>query len=254
MKDTILRDNVSMAFLELPRDVDHHTFYLSSCESGTGIGVQDSNISSRRSSISSTSSANVDLPTPVTTVHTNVFLNVLKRLHCLTLRRKKHGRYRSLTTSLHLFFKKHHQPSIDISQSTIDFCKSPSSPQFPTIRTDIEKSTLSKNGTHSCQQLYHTGAHTDRDFNSKTNDFQTRRSLLRRMRNSDKTVSEDNNTNTLSSVDLALTPQLFPTVLITESTSLVTPTQQITSFDLKRVSDFLFFTGIYYSLNKTSFV
>jgi len=243
MKDTLQHGDACMDFLELPRGVDHHTFYLSSCESGAGIDTHDSNISSRHSSVSSTHSSNGNLPTPITPVHTNVFLNVLKRLHCLTLRRKKHGRYRSLSTSLHLFFKKHHhhQPTIDISQSTIDFCKSPSSPQFSTIETDIEKATLSKTGNHSCQQLYLTGANKDKILNSKNNDFQTRRSLLRRIRNSDKIVSEDNNTNTLSSVDLAITPQLFPTLLITESTSLVTPVQQITSFDLKRVSDFFYF-------------
>jgi hypothetical protein len=226
-----------MDFLELPRGVDHHTFYLSSCESGTGIGTHDSNVSSRRSSISSTTSSNVDLSTSITPAHTNTFLNILKRLHCLKLRRRKHGRFRSLSTSLHLFFKKHHQSSIDISQSTIDFCKSPSSPQFPTtIRTDIEKATLSKKPHHSCQQLYLSGANRDRILNSKNTDFPNRRSLLRRIRNSNKTVSEDNNTNTLSSVDLALTPQLLPTVLITESILSVTPIQQITSFDLKHVS------------------
>src|SRR4051794_7884706 len=117
MKDTLLSGDVCMDFLELPRDVDHHTFYLSSCESGAGNGLNDSNISSRRSSISSTSSSNTDVQKPIHPVHTNIFLNVLKHLHCITLRRKKHGRYRSLSTSLHLFFKKHHQPSIDISQS-----------------------------------------------------------------------------------------------------------------------------------------
>jgi len=241
MKDTLQHGEVCMDFLELPRDVDHHTFYLSSCESGAGIGTHDSNISSRRSSISSTCSSNVDLSTSITPAHTNTFLNVLKRLHCLKLRRKKHGRYRSLSTSLHLFFKKHHQSSIDISQSTMDFCKSPSSPQFPIIRTDFEKTTLSKKPHHSCQQLYLSGTNRDRNLNSKNNDFPNRRSLLRRIRNSNKTVSEDNNTNTLSSVDLAITPQLLPTVLITESISLVTPVQQITSFDLKHVSDIFVF-------------
>jgi hypothetical protein len=221
-----------MDFLELPRDIDHHTFYLSSCESGAGIGTHDSNISSRRSSISSNSSNNIDLSRPITPVHTNIFLHVLKRLHCLTIRRRKHGRYRSLSTSLHLFFKKHHQPSIDISQSKIDFYKSPSSPEFATVKTDVETVIQSRKVNRSCQQLHLSGANKDRIFNSKTNDFPTRRSLLRRTRNSDKTVSEDNNTNTLSSVDLAITPQL----LITDSSSSVTPVQQIVSFNLKRVS------------------
>jgi hypothetical protein len=239
MKGALLNGDVCMDFLEPPRAIDHHTFYLSSCESGAGIDIHDSNISSRRSSISSTSSLNVGLPTPVSPVHTNIFLNVLKRLHCLTLRRKKHGRYRSLSASLHLFFKKHHPSSIDISQSTTDFCKSPSSPEFPATKTDTEQTTLSKRGNYSCQQLNFTGATRDKNSNSKNNCFHTRRSLLRRHRKSDKTVSEDNNTNTLSSVDLAITPQLLPTVLITESTSLVTPVQQIKSFDLKPVSDFV---------------
>ncbi len=232
MKDTLLHGDACMDFLELPRDIDHHTFYLSSCESGAGIGTHDSNISSRRSSISSNSSNNIDLSRPITPAHTNIFLHVLKRLHCLTIRRRKHGRYRSLSTSLHLFFKKHHQPSIDISQSKIDFYKSPSSPEFATVKTDVETVIQSRKVNRSCQQLHLSGANKDRIFNSKTNDFPTRRSLLRRTRNSDKTVSEDNNTNTLSSVDLAITPQL----LITDSSSSVTPVQQIVSFNLKRVS------------------
>jgi hypothetical protein len=244
MKDTLLYGDVCMDFLEIPRDVDHHIFYLSSCESGAGIGAHDSNISSRHSSVSSTSSLN-DTQKPPRPVHTNSFLNILKRLHCLTLRRKKHGRYRSCSTSLHLFFKKHQQLSIDISQPTNDFCKSPSSPEFPTIRTDLEKATVSKKDNLSCQQLYSTGANKDKLLNSKNSDFQTRRSLLRRTRNSDKTVSEDNNTNTLSSVDLAITPQLPPppTVLISDSTSSVTPVPQLTSFDLKHVSEIFVFAN-----------
>lgn len=246
MKDTLLRGDVRMDFLELPRDIDHHTFYLSSCESGTGIGTHDSNISSRRSSLSSNASSNIDIPRPITPVHTNGFLHVLKRLHCLTIRRKKHGRYRSLPTALHLFFKKHHEKSsIDINQSKIDFYKSPSSPEFPTIKSGVETVIQSQKGNHSCQQLHLSGANKDRIFNSKTNDFPTRRSLLRRTRNSDKTVSEDNNTNTLSSVDLALTPQL----LIIDSTSSVTPVQQITSFNLKPVSDkSIFFFFLYLNI------
>jgi len=236
MKDTLLHGDVCMDFLELPRDVEHHTFYLSSCESGTGVGLHDSNISSRHSSLSSTSSAIVDLPKPATAVHSTVFFHVLKRLHCLTIRRQKHGRYRSLTTSLHLFFKKHHQPSIDIGQSKIDFHKSPSSPEFLSNETDVETIIRAKKGNRSCQQLYLSGANQDQIFNSKNTDFPRRRSLRRR-RNSDKTVSEDNNTNTLSSVDLAITPQFLPTLSVTESISSVTPVSQITCFDLKRVSD-----------------
>ncbi|UJR28186.1 hypothetical protein I4U23_009439 [Adineta vaga] len=235
MKDIFLYGDVRMDFLEVPRKADHHTFYLSSCESAAGIDTHDSNISSRCSSLSSTSSLNVELPTPISPVHTNSFLNVLKRLHCLTLRRKKHGRYRSLSTSLHLFFKKHPQSSIDISQSTIEFCKSPSSPQFPTINTDNTiQLTRSKGSSASCQQISLPGANKDIYSNSKSHNFQSRRSLLRRLRSSHKTVSEDNNTNTLSSVELALTSQILPTLFITESTSLVTPVQQLTSFDYIR--------------------
>ncbi|CAF3402602.1 unnamed protein product [Rotaria sp. Silwood1] len=224
-----------MDFLELPRNVEHHTFYLSSCESGAGIDTHDSNISSRHSSLSSNSSSlNVALPTQTSSTHKNVFLNVLKRLHCLTLRRKKNGRYRSLSTSLHLFFKNHQQLSNDMNQSTIEFCKSPSSPQVSIIRTDIENTPLSKkNNYHSCQQLYHTGENNNRIVNSKTYDSQKRKSFIQCIRNSDKTVSEDNNTNTLSSVDLAITPQLFLPTLVTESNSSVTPVQQFTTFDLK---------------------
>jgi hypothetical protein len=243
MKDTVLNSNVCMDFLELPRGVDHHTFYLSSCESGAGIDSHTSNISSRRSSVLSNSSINVDSSTLTTPAHSNIFLNVLKRLHCLTIRRKKHGRYRSLSSSLHLFFKKpHHRSSINVNQSTIEFCKSPSSPEFPTTKPDIENNLSSNKINHSCVQLYLTSANKDRTLNSKNPNFQTRRSLLRRFRKSDKTVSEDNNTNTLSSVDLAITPQLLPTLLITESISSVTPVQQIRAFDLKSVSDLFFFS------------
>lgn len=234
MKDTQLRGDVSMDLLELPREVNHHhTFYLSSCESGAGICTHDSNISSRRSSVSSNASSTVDMPTPVPT---NVFFDILKRLHCLSKRRKKHGRYRSLSNALHLFFKKHHRTSIDIRRASIDFHKSPSSPQFP---TDVQDFTPVKRNYLSCQQLNLSGANDDQIFNSKTVDLPKRRSTFQRLRKSDKTVSEDNNTNTLSSVDLAITPQILPTLCVTESTSSVTPVQQVSPFDLKSVSDCL---------------
>jgi len=228
-----------MDSLEPPRTDDHHTFYLSSCESGAGNDLHNSNISSRRSSVLSNSSTNVDSSTVLSPVHSNAFLTVLKRLHCLKLRRKKHGRYRSLSSALHLFFKKqHHQSSIDISQSTCEFCKSPSSPNFPIPTIDNQQKNLSKKLNHSCQQLYVANTNKDRTLNSKINDFQTRR----RIRHFDKTVSEDNNTNTLSSVDLAITPQLLPTLLTTETSSSVTPVPQITSFELKPVSDLFLIT------------
>ncbi|CAF3512394.1 unnamed protein product [Rotaria socialis] len=234
MKDKLFNDQVSMDFLELSRNIEQHRFYLSSCESGAGIDTHDSNISSRHSSMSSTSSLNASLPTPVSSIHANVFLSILHRLHRITIRREKNGRYRSLTTSLHLFFKKHRSSSspIDISQSTIGFRKSLSSPQFPTIRTDIENVNLLKKVNRSCQQLHHSGANKTRNLSSKSNAFQMQRSFIQHIRNSDKTVSEDNNTNTLSSVDLSITPQLFSPVLITESSTSVTPVQQITNFDM----------------------
>ncbi|CAF0886703.1 unnamed protein product [Rotaria sordida] len=223
-----------MDFLELPRHVEHHKFYLSSCESSAGIDTHDSNISSRHSSLSSNSSSNIVLPTRTSSsIHTNIFLNILKRLHCLTLRRKKNGRYRSLSSSLHLFFKKNQQSSNNIDQSTIEFYKSPSSPQISPIQTDIVNVNLSNKLNQSCQQLYHTGAKQNKILNSKNNKFQIEKSLIQNIRHSDKTVSEDNNTNTLSSVDLALTPQLCIPALIKESNLSVTPVQHITTFDLK---------------------
>lgn len=232
MKDKLLRGDVSMDFLELPREANsqHHTFYLSSCESVAGIGTHDSNISSRRSSLSSNASSNVDLPTPVPT---NAFFHVLKRLHCLSIRRKKHGQYRSLSTALHLFFKKHHRrTSTNLRQTSVDFYKSPSSPQFP---TDVQVITPVTNNYRSCQQLDLSGVERDHIFNSKTVNTLPKR----RLRKSDKTVSEDNNTNTLSSVDLAITPQILPTLCVTESTSSVTPVQQESPLEFKSVSDFL---------------
>ena len=219
-----------MDFLELPREVNHHhTFYLSSCESGAGIGTHDSNISSRHSSLSSNASSNVDLPTPVPT---NAFFHVLKRLHCLSIRRKKHGQYRSLSTALHLFFKKHHQrTSIDIRRASADFYKSPSSPQLP---TDAQATTPMTKTNLSCQQLDFSNVRQDRISNSKTIDLLPKR----RLRKSDKTVSEDNNTNTLSSVDLTFTPQMLPALCVTESTSSITPVQQESALEFKSVSHF----------------
>ena len=246
MKHALPQGDVRMDLLKLPHtlghtDGDHHRFYISSCESGAGTDAPNSNVSSQRSSISSTSSLNVGLPTPVPPAHSNVFLNVLKRLHSVTLRRKKHGRYRSLASSLHLFFKNTRPSLTDDHRSTNDFCKSPSSPQFPTIALDPDTTNPSSRTSHSCQQLYSTGADGVVNCNSKNADFPVRRSLFRRVRTSNKTVSEDNNTNTLSSLDLAVTPHLLPTMTITESTSSVTPVQPVAAFDLKRVSDRLCF-------------
>jgi hypothetical protein len=211
-----------MDSLELPPVVDHHTFYLSSCESGTGIDIRDSNVSSRHSSSSSSSSSfspsNTGASETSSSIHTNMFLNVLNRLHCLKLRRQKHGRYRTLASSLHLFFKNHQHASIH------QFFKSPSSPQ---LTTEIEKNLMNKR-SNSHHQLQTIETSKNKPFNIKN-----RRSLLRRVRKSDKTVSEDNNTNTMSSLDLT---SLTPTVLITETTSSATLLQHTISIDAKRVS------------------
>jgi hypothetical protein len=207
-----------MDSLDLPRVDDRHTFYLSSCESGTGIDIQDSNPSSRHSSSSSSSSSNVQVSTTNSSIHTNIFLGILKRLHCLTLRRQKHGRYQTLSSSLHLFFKKHHHPSIN------QFCKSSSTPQ---LTTNMETNLISKKSS-SHHQLHIIDTNKNKHFNIK------RRTLLRRIRASDKTVSEDNNTNTMSSLDLATIP---PAVLITDSSSSLSFVQPIIPIDIKCVSE-----------------
>lgn len=245
MKQTALRVDVpSMDLLDLPHRAgtgDHRIFYLSSCESSAGIDAHDSNLSSRRSSVSSNCSLDVCLPTPVSASRTNTFLHVLKRLHCITLRRKKHGRYRSIPSSLHLFFKKHqHHSSVDLSEPANDFCKSSSTSQCPSTPTDTATTTTPTTMVKkacSCQQLSLTGANTDKNHNSKMDDSPLRRSCLRRNRTSDKTVSEDNNTNTLSSVDLAITPQPHPIVTVTDSTSSAIAVQETGSANSKRVSD-----------------
>jgi hypothetical protein len=220
-----------MESLELPRVDKHHTFYLSSCESGTGIDNQDSNVSSRHSSTSSLCSlSNVGISTTTSSIYTNSFLDILKRLHCSTLRRRKHGRYRTLSTSLDLFFKKPYHSSEN------QFLKSPSNPQ---LTTNTNKCFLPKK-SRSHQQLNIIDTNKYKHLNIKN-----RRSLLRHVRASDKTVSEDNNTNTMSSLDLATIP---PTVLITDSTSSFQLTQQIIPLDIKRVSDLFLYSKIFLSI------
>lgn len=229
-----------MDYLDLPsRKLDQHTFYLSSCESAAGIDTHDSNISSRHSSQSSNSSSNIDLSTQIKPIYSNPFSTILKHLYYLSSRRKKHGRYRSLSSSLHLFFKKHHQQQQQYYESTHDFLKSSSSPNMPTADNQ-----LIRNQPHyySCQQIYTRDKNRNQISNSKTHDLQMRRSFLRRIKNSDKTVSEDNNTHTLSSVDLAITPHILPTISRIASDSLVTPVQQLNLFDLQSVSyEFYYF-------------
>ena len=243
MKDTLSLRHVSMDSLELPPLADHHIFYLSSCESGTGVDMRDSNHSSRRSS-SSFSSSNGDVPTPNASAgQTNIFLRVLRRLHCFTARRQKHGRYRTLSSSLHLFFKKPHH------SSSCQFFKSPSSPQFPATNPEADKmQALRKNRSH--HQLQRIDTNQQNDFPSKNDGLNTSRSFLARVRRSDKTVSEDNNTNTLSSLDLAILP---PIVLVTDSTSLGTldhpQAQQQSSNDSRHVSVDLAFAGPFQSIS-----
>lgn len=233
MKHTQLTGDISMDYLDLPSHKhDQHTFYLSSCESATGIGTHDSNISSRHSSVSSNSSANIDLSTQIKPIYSNPFYTILNRLYYLNNRRTKHGRYRSLSSSLHLFFKKHHQqhPQQQQNETSHYFLKSTSSPHMPSANDQLIQN---QSRYHSCQQIYSRDKNRNQICNSN---HRTRGSFLRRMKHSDKTVSEDNNTHTLSSVDLAITPHILPTSYHTESNSSVTPVQQLTAFDLQSVS------------------
>ncbi|CAF5083482.1 unnamed protein product, partial [Rotaria sp. Silwood1] len=213
-----------MDSLELPHVADRHKFYLSSCESGTGIDISDSNICSRHSSSSSSfSSSNIGLSRTISSIHTNNFLNVLKRLHCMTLRRQKNGRYQALSSSLHLFFKKPQHSSLD------QFCKSSSYPQLRTIIFNKEKCPIIKT-SKSDHQLYIINANKNKQSNTKTNHFHTQKLLSRLTRASINTVSEDNNTNTMSSFDLHAIP---PTVCITDTHSSATYAQQIIPNDVK---------------------
>ena len=184
MKDIEIRRNLDMNSLELPQMSKHHTFYLSSCESGTGI---DSHESSRHSSTAS-------LPISERSSTANPFLKVLKRLHYSTLRRQTHVEYR---TSLHHFFKKPHH-SIENQL----FYKSHSYPLLTTVK--CKKST-----NRSYRELHSNSMQHNQLANKTSSKF--RFNHIRRL--SDKTVSEDNNTNTMNSCDL-------PTVHITDMMSM----------------------------------
>ena len=195
-----------MDLLDISHHVKHHTFYVSSCESGSD---SNSNFLSKHSSISSFESININLSKSSSTIPSNIFLNILKRLHCLMIHRKKNNQYRSLSTSWHYFIKTKHQHTslTNIKPSFIKFYKSSSSPQLSIKR-------ISNTKYHrSCQQLYH-----NRMFNK--NNFQIRQSFKQNFTHSDKTVSEDNNTNTLNSVDLTRTSQLLPTICTAKVSSL----------------------------------
>lgn len=240
-----------MDYLDLPSQKhDQHTFYLSSCESAAGIDTHDSNISSRHSSLSSNSSANIDSSTQIKPIYSNTFFTILKRSYYLNNRRKKHGRYRSLSSSLHLFFKKHHHQQYyheyQQCQSINDFLKSSSCSHVPTVDNQF---TRSQPIYHSCQHIYSSDKIQNQISNSKMRDLQMRRSFLRRMKHSDKTVSEDNNTHTLSSVDLASTPLILPTHCHTELNSLITPVQQLNLFDLQSVSRELYCLSSFHNTN-----
>ena len=190
-----------MNSLDIPTRSDHRIFYLSSCESGTGIDLRES----PRSSISSSSSS-LHLETlPTTNLSNNLFLRVLKHLRCLTIRRRKNGRFRALSSSLHLFFKKN--PSL--VSSSEQFHKSPSSPDC--LSNPIDKINVLKSN-HSDQQLY-SNVNVKQNVEMSTNLHRS----FRRKRRSDKTVSEDNNTNTLSSVDLSILPP--PLLIVTDVNS-----------------------------------
>ena len=227
MKDGLPERNISMDTLELLHAAPRHTFYLSSCESGTGIDFQDSNKSSRNSSTSSSSFAASTLAPTIdncSSIHTNSFLMVMKRLHCITLQRQKHGRYRTRSSSLHLFFKTHRQ---HVSENP--FYKSPSTPELfsSTIQSIGVESVRRK--SRSDNQLQPLDALKDKPI-----DLPNRRTLFR---TSDKIVSEDNNTNTMSSVDLATIP---PTLLITDTNISLTTTQQTIPNHIEHVSDCFF--------------
>ncbi|CAF1384525.1 unnamed protein product [Rotaria sordida] len=191
----------------------------------TGIDISDSYICSRRSSSSSSSSSssNIGVSTRIPSISTNNFLNVLKRLHYLTLRRQKHGRYRTLSSSLDLFFKKPHQPSIN------QFCKSSSYPQLRTITIDTKNNLIIERST-SDHQLHIINNNKNEQFNTKNNYFNTQKPLFRLIRASDNIVSEDNNTNTMSSFDL---PTILPTIFVTDTSSSATCVQQIIPNDVK---------------------
>ena len=228
-----------MNLLALPHraktaDGNQQIFYISSCESASGHDVHDSNISSQHtSSSSSNSSINTRVSVTKSSTHRNSFLQILNRLHRLRIRRKKNGRYRSHVSTLHLFFQKPHPVSSDEK-----LCNSATVPELPALSSDKDLSTTAtKQRTYpsSCQQLVFTGAQRD----SKTSLFQLRRSFLRRIQTSDHTVSEDNNTNTLSSLDLTLNPQFVPILTIDEPSPSITVTENsiLSSIDLELVSD-----------------
>jgi hypothetical protein len=163
---------------------NRHLFYLSSCESTTSLDTKDSNFSS--TSLSSSSHTNLS-----TSVSDNLFLRVLQRLQTLTVRRQKHGRYRTLSSSLHMFFKMSHQSSTNI------FFKSPSYPQL--LNSSIENNETSSLGKHRRHQTVDTCTGSMRTIDRC---HASRCFTMRQTERSTKTISEDNNTHTLSSLDL----------------------------------------------------
>ncbi|CAF0874271.1 unnamed protein product [Adineta ricciae] len=140
-------------------------------------------------------------------------------------------------------------PDIDLvphHSSLSQFYKSPSTSQ---LTTNIDKNLLCKRTT-SHPQLHMIDTIKDSHSDMKNNVFNTRRSLLRRLRASDKTVSEDNNTNTMSSLDLATVPSL---VLTTDSSASFPSVQRNISSDMNYVSD-LFLSNNSHLIYSTDFI
>lgn len=218
-----------MDFLSVPHltkavNGDRRLFYLSSCESAAEINEHGSNSSSRRSSRSSCSSTDDNHEFSKEQTNPNLFLETLTRLHSSKIRREKSGRFRSQTASLHLFFKKTRPTPIEYQ-----LCKSSSTEQI-----QLTNSFQKTNRRNSLQLFSKSGEQRKSLQNSKTFLLQHRRNQT-----SDHTVSEDNNTNTLSSVDLTPNYHCLPTLIVTESFSSVRTDQQTKSsfsIDIKSVS------------------
>ena len=234
MKHILLQSDMFMGTLELSHNTNHLRFYLSSCESGTGIDISNSNICSRHPSLpssslssSSISSLNVGISTNASSTHTNQFLNILKHPCYLIHRRQKHGHYRTRLSSLNNFFKKTQLQSIN------QFYKSSSYPQLAMTIHDKRDSILRSN--KSDYQLHIINANKSQLFDIENDCFTIQKPSLQYRRTLDKTVSEDNNTNTMSSFDL---PIALPTFYITDSTSSVTDVQMYKYIDINIVSDF----------------
>ncbi|CAF0857640.1 unnamed protein product [Didymodactylos carnosus] len=169
---------------DLPElDYHKHKFYLISFDDQTTAtsscsSMNDQNKSFESASFHTIQSYNDESQEQQQQQQQHGFLSTLKRLHCLTLKRKTNRRksnsYRTFST-LNKFFKRQTQTV----PQCYDFRKSHSSPEFNSFSTNNK--TLKKISSLTT-------------FKSTITDDQHHMS--------DKTVSEDNNTNTLSSVEL----------------------------------------------------